>query len=67
LFIAEKTIRQAIDKGIKKYFFVSTDKAANPANIMGASKRIMEMYLMKYSEQITIFTARFANLLPLLL
>ncbi len=61
IFNTEKTIRQCIDKGIKKYFCVSTDKAANPANMMGASKRIMEMYLMKYSEQITISTARFAN------
>ncbi len=56
-----KTIRQSIEKGVKKYFCVSTDKAANPANMMGASKRIMEMYLMKYSEQINISTARFAN------
>jgi len=61
IFNTEKTIRQSIDKGVKKYFCVSTDKAANPANMMGASKRIMEMYLMKYSEQITISTARFAN------
>lgn len=61
IFNTEKTIQQSIDKGVKKYFCVSTDKAANPANMMGASKRIMEMYLMKYSEQITISTARFAN------
>jgi FlaA1/EpsC-like NDP-sugar epimerase len=56
-----KTIQQSIDKGVKKYFCVSTDKAANPANMMGASKRIMEMFLMKYSQQINISTARFAN------
>lgn len=56
-----KTVRQSIDKGVQKYFCVSTDKAANPANMMGASKLIMEMYLMKYSEQIDISTARFAN------
>lgn len=56
-----KTIRQSIDMGVQKYFCVSTDKAANPANMMGASKRIMEMYLMKFSEQINISTARFAN------
>lgn len=56
-----KTIQQSIEKGVKKYFCVSTDKAANPANMMGASKRIMEMFLMKYSEQINISTARFAN------
>ena len=57
----EKTIQQATSKGVKKYFCVSTDKAANPVNMMGASKRIMEMFLMKYSEQIDISTARFAN------
>jgi FlaA1/EpsC-like NDP-sugar epimerase len=56
-----KTIRQAREKGVKKYFCVSTDKAANPVNMMGASKRIMEMYLMNLSQQITISTARFAN------
>lgn len=56
-----KTIKQSIDKRVKKYFCVSTDKAANPANMMGASKRIMEMYLTKYSEQFNISTARFAN------
>lgn len=61
IFNTEKTIKQSIAKGTKKYFCVSTDKAANPVNMMGASKRIMEMYLMKYSKQITISTARFAN------
>jgi FlaA1/EpsC-like NDP-sugar epimerase len=61
IFNTEKTIQQSIDKGVKKYFCVSTDKAANPANMMGASKRIMEMYLMKESNQIPISTARFAN------
>lgn len=61
VFNTEKTIQQAIANGIKKYFCVSTDKAANPVNMMGASKRIMEMYLMKYSEDIAISTARFAN------
>ena len=57
----EKTIEQSIEKGVKKYFCVSTDKAANPVNMMGASKRIMEMFLMQRSEQINISTARFAN------
>lgn len=56
-----KTIELSIEKGVKKYFCVSTDKAANPVNMMGASKRIMEMFLMKYSSQINISTARFAN------
>jgi FlaA1/EpsC-like NDP-sugar epimerase len=61
IFNTVKTIQQSIDKSVKKYFCVSTDKAANPANMMGASKRIMEMYLMQLSEQIDISTARFAN------
>jgi len=61
IFNTEKTIHQSIRSGVKKYFCVSTDKAANPANMMGASKRIMEMYLMKNSKQIDISTARFAN------
>lgn len=61
VFNTEKTVKQAIEKGSKKYFCVSTDKAANPVNMMGASKRIMEMYLMNLSQNITISTARFAN------
>jgi len=61
IFNTEKTIRQSIDHGVKKYFCVSTDKAANPVNMMGASKRIMEMFLMRRSIDIDISTARFAN------
>ena len=57
----EKTLLQSIANGTKKYFCVSTDKAANPANMMGASKRIMEMFLMRRSLDINISTARFAN------
>ncbi len=56
-----KTIQQSIEKNVKKYFCVSTDKAANPVNMMGASKKIMEMFLMKKSKEIEISTARFAN------
>jgi len=56
-----KTIEQSINNGVKKYFCVSTDKAANPVNMMGASKRIMEMFLMRRSVDINISTARFAN------
>jgi FlaA1/EpsC-like NDP-sugar epimerase len=56
-----KTIELSIDAGVSKYFCVSTDKAANPVNMMGASKRIMEMFLHKYGEHISISTARFAN------
>jgi len=61
IFNTVKTLKQAGEKGAKKYFCVSTDKAANPANMMGATKRIMEMFLMQYSRDICISTARFAN------
>ena len=61
IFNTDKTIRQSIENGVKKYFCVSTDKAANPINMMGASKRIMEMFLMRRSLDIEISTARFAN------
>ena len=61
IFNTDKTIQQSIDNGVKKYFCVSTDKAANPVNMMGASKRIMEMFLMRKSLKIDISTARFAN------
>ena len=61
VFNTDKTLRQAINAGVKKYFCVSTDKAANPVNMMGASKRIMEMFLMRRSFEINISTARFAN------
>ncbi|WP_445373517.1 UDP-N-acetylglucosamine 4,6-dehydratase [Photorhabdus tasmaniensis] len=61
IFNTDKTIQQSIEAGVKKYFCVSTDKAANPVNMMGASKRIMEMFLMRRSQQINISTARFAN------
>lgn len=57
----EKTVLQSFENGAKKYFCVSTDKAANPVNMMGASKRIMEMFLMRRSLEIPISTARFAN------
>lgn len=56
-----KTIEQSKLNGVKKYFCVSTDKAANPVNMMGGSKRIMEMFLMRESKHIQISTARFAN------
>jgi len=57
----DKTIKHSIANGVKKYFCVSTDKATNPVNMMGASKRIMEMFLMRRSLDIDISTARFAN------
>ena len=45
----------------KHFFCVSTDKAANPVNIMGASKRIMEDLVMAYNQHFKVTTARFAN------
>ncbi|WP_411751132.1 UDP-N-acetylglucosamine 4,6-dehydratase [Serratia sp. (in: enterobacteria)] len=61
IFNTDKTIQQSIKAGVKKYFCVSTDKAANPVNMMGASKRIMEMFLARRSADISISAARFAN------
>jgi FlaA1/EpsC-like NDP-sugar epimerase len=61
IFNTINTVSQAKKLGAKKYFCVSTDKAANPVNIMGASKRIMEMFLMRESHNVSISTARFAN------
>ncbi|MEX1198155.1 MAG: UDP-N-acetylglucosamine 4,6-dehydratase [Pseudohongiellaceae bacterium] len=55
------TVQLARERGARKYFCVSTDKAANPVNMMGASKRIMEMFLMRESLALPISTARFAN------
>ena len=45
----------------KHFFCVSTDKAANPVNVMGASKKLMEELILSYTDQIKITTARFAN------
>lgn len=56
-----KTIDLTVEGGGNKYFAVSTDKAANPVNMMGASKRIMEMFLVQRSAALPISTARFAN------
>ena len=61
IFNTDVTIEVAEKIGAKKYFCVSTDKAANPVNMMGASKRIMEMFLNRRSVDMPISTARFAN------
>ena len=61
IFNTINTLRSAKKLGTKKYFCVSTDKAANPVNMMGASKRIMEMFLMRESLTQDISMARFAN------
>jgi FlaA1/EpsC-like NDP-sugar epimerase len=61
IFNTLKTLELARDTSARRYFCVSTDKAANPVNMMGASKRIMEMFLMRESETMPVSTARFAN------
>ena len=61
IFNTDTTMLMGQEMGAKKYFCVSTDKAANPVNMMGASKRIMEMFLNRRSETMPVSTARFAN------
>jgi FlaA1/EpsC-like NDP-sugar epimerase len=61
IFNIDKTLHQCCDNRVKKYFCVSTDKAANPVNMMGASKRIMEMYANRRSRDMIVSMARFAN------
>ena len=58
---AKKLMELLCEYPPKHFFCVSTDKAANPVNIMGASKRIMEDMVMAYSDRFPITTARFAN------
>lgn len=61
VFATLRTLRAAGRCGAKKFFCVSTDKAANPVNMMGASKRIMEMMLARDGGEPPVSTARFAN------
>lgn len=61
IFNSLKLARIAKEHDCKKYFCVSTDKAANPVNMMGASKRIMEKFLIRESTAVPISMARFAN------
>lgn len=56
-----KSLRMARETGAQHYFCVSTDKAADPVNLMGASKRIMELFLMREGTAIPYSTARMAN------
>jgi FlaA1/EpsC-like NDP-sugar epimerase len=61
VFNTVKTAQLAAKQGAKKYFAVSTDKAANPVNLMGGSKRIMEKFLHRESANVDVSMARFAN------
>src|ERR1019366_3437209 len=58
---ARKLLDLLVEFPPEHFFCVSTDKAANPVNIMGASKKLMEELIMSYSSKISIKTARFAN------
>lgn len=61
LFKAQKLLQLLAENKPEHFFCVSTDKAANPVNIMGASKKLMENLIIAYSEIFKINTARFAN------
>ena len=61
IFNTKKVLELCDLKNTKKYFCVSTDKASSPVNFMGASKRIMELYLAADSSDVEVSTARFAN------
>ena len=58
---AERLLSRLVECPPQHFFCVSTDKAANPVNIMGASKRIMEQVVLAYSAAFSVSTARFAN------
>lgn len=58
---AKKLLDLLIDYKPNNFFCVSTDKAANPVNIMGGSKKIMEDMIMSYAKEYNVTTARFAN------
>lgn len=58
---AKKLLDLLLEAPPERFFCVSTDKAANPVNVMGASKKLMEEVILAYSRQLPITTARFAN------
>ena len=58
---AKKLLDLLVENPPEHFFCVSTDKAANPVNVMGASKKLMEDVILAYSKKIPITTARFAN------
>lgn len=61
IFATLRTLSAAAQCGSRKFFCVSTDKAANPVNMMGASKRVMELMLARDGGSPPVSTARFAN------
>ena len=61
VFMAKKLLDILVETPPEAFFCVSTDKAANPVNVMGATKKLMEEAIMAYSDKVPIKTARFAN------
>ena len=61
VFMAKKLLDLLVQNPPEAFFCVSTDKAANPVNVMGATKKLMEETIMAYRDVIPIKTARFAN------
>ena len=61
VFMAKKLLDLLLESPPEAFFCVSTDKAANPVNVMGATKKLMEETIMAYSDRLPIKTARFAN------
>ncbi len=61
VFKAKQLLDQLLSHPPERFFCVSTDKAANPVNVMGASKKLMEEVIMSYVYKIPVTTARFAN------
>jgi len=61
VFNTKALLDLAVENPPEHFFSVSTDKAANPVNVMGASKKMMEKVLMSYTDDLKISTARFAN------
>ena len=61
VFMAKKLLDLLLKSPPEHFFCVSTDKAANPVNVMGATKKLMEETIMAYADRLPIKTARFAN------
>ena len=61
VFMAKKLLDLLLKSPPEHFFCVSTDKAANPVNVMGATKKLMEETIMAYADRLPIVTARFAN------
>ena len=61
VFMAKKLLDLLVENPPEAFFCVSTDKAANPVNVMGATKKLMEETIMAYADRLPIKTARFAN------